>query len=476
MTQPHPLSALEALLPSEGALGLATDLYQLTMMAAYRARGATEDTGEASFELFVRRLPDRRGFLVAAGLEQALSYLLGLRFTKDEVGWLRALPVFAHVAPEFFEWLEGFRFEGSVDAIPEGTVVFPNQPLLRVRAPLAQAQLVETYLLTTLNAQTAIASKAARVRLAAPGRRVIDFGARRAHGFGAAMIATRASWIAGLDGTSNVLAARRLGIPVHGTAAHAFIMSFEREEDAFAAYHAQYPDHCVLLVDTYDTLEGCRRATAIGPALLGVRLDSGDLGELAKGCRALLDGAGLQKTQIVASGDLDEEKITALLASGAPIDSFGVGTELVTSRDEPALPGVYKLVERRAGGRIIPVIKLAEGKVTWPGEKQVWRLHDANGMLVKDVLELHDAPAPAAPEGGTRTPLLVEVMRDGEIVRPDAFDLNAARARCAADLRSLPEGLTRLRDHEAPPTAIGAHLKALADRLKHDEREERSGR
>ena len=476
MTQLHTTPALEALLPSEGALGLATDLYQLTMMAAYRARAATEDTGEASFELFVRRLPAPRAFLVAAGLEQALSYLSGLRFSADEVRWLRALPVFGHVAPEFFEWLEGFRFEGSVDAIPEGTVVFPNQPLLRVRAPLAQAQLVETFLLTTLNAQTAIASKAARVRLAAPGRRVIDFGARRAHGFGAAMIATRASWIAGLDGTSNVLAAQRLGIPVLGTAAHAFIMSFAREQDAFAAYHAQYPDHCVLLVDTYDTLEGCRRATAIGPALKGVRLDSGDLGELAKGCRTILDEAGLQQTKIVASGDLDEEKIVALLASGAPIDSFGVGTELVTSRDEPALSGVYKLVERHVGGRTIPVIKLAEGKVTWPGEKQVWRMHDGDGRLVRDVLELRDAPAPEPPPGGRVTPLLVEVMREGKVVCPDAIDLAAARARCAADLASLPEGLTRLRDHDAPPTAIGPALRALADTLTKAKNEERNAR
>ena len=442
----------------ERELGLATDLYQLTMMAAYRARG---EDGDAVFELFVRRLPPGRSFLVAAGLEQALGYVRALRFDAASIAWLRALPMFAHIEPSFFEWLADFRFSGDIDAVPEGTVVFANEPLMRVRAPIAEAQLVETYLLATLNFQTLIASKAARVRLAAGGRRVVDFGARRAHGFGAAMLATRASWIAGLDGTSNVAAARRLDIPVLGTAAHAYIMSFTREEDAFAHYHGLYPEHCVLLVDTYDTLEGCRRATAIGPALKGVRLDSGDLGELAKGCRAILDQAGLAKTTIVASGDLNEEKIEALLASGAPIDSFGVGTELVTSRDQPALGGVYKLVERSEGGRRVPVMKLAEGKVTWPGPKQVFRVCDEEGRLERDVIELADAEPP---RGARVEPLLVPVMREGEIIRTASLD--EARARCAQGLASLPSELKQLRGSGRAPPEIGPSLQSLADRIK----------
>ncbi len=456
---------LDAFLPADRELGLATDLYQLTMMAAYRARGSA---GDASFELFVRKLPPGRGFLVAAGLEQALAYLSELRFEADDVAWLRELPVFRHVDASFFDWLAEFRFRGDVDAVPEGTIVFPNEPLVRVRGPIAEAQLVETYLLSVLNYQTLIASKAARVRLAAGERRVIDFGARRAHGFGAAMLATRACWIAGLDGTSNVLAAKKLGIPVMGTAAHAFIMSFAHEQDAFAAYHQLYPDHCTLLIDTYDTLEGCRRAAAIGPALKGVRLDSGDLGAQAKECRRILDEAGLEKTAIVASGDLNEEKITALLADGAPIDSFGVGTELVTSRDQPSLAGVYKLVERGEGGRRVPVMKLSEGKVSWPGEKQVFRVYGADGTLERDVIDL----AGAEPPSGARVePLLVPVMREGRLIEDAPLSLSDARERCARGLASLPAGLKKLRDYAAPPTEIGPALSAMAEKIQNERRE-----
>ncbi len=450
------MTAPSAFLLAEDELGLATDLYQLTMMAAYRARDAA---GDAVFELFVRHLPPDRGYLVAAGLEQALAYLRALRFTKEQVAWLRGLPVFAHVDASFFEWLEGYRFRGDVDAILEGTVVFPNEPLVRVRAPIAEAQLVETYLLSTINYQTLIASKAARVRRAAGSKRVIDFGARRAHGFGAALLAARACWIAGLDGTSNVLAGKELDIPIVGTAAHSFVMSFAREEDAFEHYHRLYPEHCILLVDTYDTLEGCRRAAAVGPGLRGVRLDSGDLGELARGCRKILDDAGRKDTFIVASGDLNEDAIEALLASGAPIDSFGVGTELVTSRDQPALGGVYKLVERFEGGVRVPVMKLSEGKVTWPGSKQVYRANEA-GTIARDVIELADAEAI---EG---EPLIVPVMRRGELVDEVDLSLSAARARCERSLATLPPSIARLHDFAPPPTEIGPALEALAARLR----------
>lgn len=458
--------SFEPLLPAPAELAFATDLYQLTMMAAYRSRDLG-DEATSTFELFVRRLPKGRGFLVAAGLEQAMSYLSELRFTDAQVDWLQKQDVFRHVDSGFFDYLRAFEFRGSVDAVPEGTVVFPNEPLLRVRAPLAQAQLVETYLLATINAQTLIASKAARVRLAAGERTVIDFGARRAHGFGAALLASRACWIAGLDGTSNVLAGQRLGLPVLGTAAHAFIMSYEDERDAFDAYHAHYPEHCVLLIDTYDTLEGCRRAAAIGPSLSGVRLDSGDLGELAKKCRKLLDERGLYDTRIVASGDLNELKIAKLIADGAPIDSFGVGTELVTSRDQPALGGVYKLVERTEGERRIPVIKLSKDKITWPSTKQVHRVLDADGALVKDVIELSDAPAPEPPSGGRVVPLLREVMKDGQpTITADDLSLADARERCRMQIDALPPELKELEDYAEPPTEIGPALRALADELR----------
>lgn len=442
-------------------LGLATDLYQLTMMAAYRARTDIADDATSTFELFVRRLPEGRAFLVAAGLEQALAYLRDLRFTAEQIAYLKALPVFADTDPGFFEWLAGFRFTGTVDAIPEGTPVLPNEPMVRIHAPLAQAQLVETYLLSTINMQTSIASKAARVRMAAGERKVVDFGARRAHGFGAAMLATRAAWIAGIDGTSNVAAAQRLGIPVHGTAAHAFIMSFEQERDAFELYHRLYPKHCVLLIDTYDTLEGCRRAAAVGDDLRGVRLDSGDLGQLAKDCRALLDERGLTDTKIVASGDLNEDKITTLIADGAPIDSFGVGTELVTSRDQPALGGVFKLVQRTDGDRRIPVMKLSKNKITWPGPKQVHRVFAADGTWDHDVIELTDA---AGPERGF--PLLRRVMEDGELTDAAYDTLEAMRARCAEGLAALPASMRRLHDHGEPPVRIGPALQELADTLK----------
>jgi nicotinate phosphoribosyltransferase len=463
MSDPHRSLPARLLLPDPARLALATDLYQLTMMAAYRRR---PDPGEAVFELFVRHLPASRAFLVAAGLEQALAYLEALRFDAEDVAWLREQEVFAKVDDGFFEWLRGYRFRGTVDAIPEGTVVFHDEPLLRVRAPLAEAQLVETVLLNTLNTQTLQASKAARVRIASRDKTVVDFGTRRAHGTQAALYAARASWIAGLDGTSNVLAGRWLGLPVLGTAAHAFIMSFRSEEEAFRAYHDLYPEHCVLLVDTYDTLEGVDRAIdVVGEegALRGIRLDSGDLEQLARESRARLDAAGMTDTAIVASGDLNEDEIARLLAAGAPIDSFGVGTELATSRDQPALGGVFKLVERRVNGERIGVMKRSAHKVTWPGAKQVHRIRDAAGILLEDVVELVGAPPPTPPEGGRVEPLLRPVFAGG---RPlGTPPLSEARARCARELASLPDALRRLRDPASPPVRIGASITALAETL-----------
>src|SRR5215813_9738114 len=361
---------MEANLDNPVFSGLATDLYQLTMAAAYHANGRRE---RATFELFTRKLPEGRSYLIVAGLEPALDYLRGLSFSAGEIEYLRGLPTFGHVSAEFFDYLRDFRFTGDVWAMPEGTVAFAGEPLLRVTAPLIEAQIVETFLLTTINFQTSIATKGARVVEAAEGRGVIEFGARRAHGFGAAIYAARAAFIGGCVGTSNVEAGRMFDIPVYGTAAHSFTMAFEREIDAFRAYFNVFPDSATLLLDTYDTINAAQLATEFGPKLRGVRLDSGDLVELSRQVRAIMDEAGMRRTKILVSGDLNEYKIAQMIAAGAQIDLFGVGTDLSTSRDAPAPGGVYKLVEVEFDGRVEPKIKLSPDKATYPYRKQVWR-------------------------------------------------------------------------------------------------------
>lgn len=407
--------------------GLATDLYQLTMAAGYHARRHQLGTEKASFELFARRLPPHRSYLVVAGLAQSVEYLRNLRFTDEEIAFLQALPVFAHVSPEFFAYLREFRFSGDVWAMPEGTMAFAGEPLLRVTAPLIEAQLLETYLLATINFQTLIASKAARIVEAAHGRSIIEFGARRAHGMDAALYAARAAYIGGCIGTSNVEAAMKFNLPVFGTAAHSWVMSFDREREAFRAFHEIFPDHTTLLLDTYDTLKAAQLATEFGPSLRGVRLDSGDLCQLSTQVRAILDQAGMQQTKIMASGDLDEFKITALLAQGAPIDSFGVGTELSTSRDEPALGGVYKLVELNGQ----PKMKLSQDKATYPYCKQVWREYADDGTFLGDTIALATELYPH------REALLQPVLRDGELLAP-LPSLAAIQAQARKQLQGLP--------------------------------------
>jgi nicotinate phosphoribosyltransferase len=442
------------LLSDSGNLGLATDLYQLTMTAAYLDQGIGQE--RATFELFVRRFPGERGYLLCAGLEQALEYLQNLRFDGHGIEYLRSLGVFSGVGSHFWEYLGGFRFTGEVNAIPEGTVVFPNEPLMQITAPLLEAQMVETFLLATLNHQTLIASKAARVVDAAQGRGVIDFGVRRAHGFDAGLFGTRACFIGGCVGTSNVLAGREWGIPVYGTAAHSFTMAFEREQDAFAAFHRSFPQHSTLLIDTYDTLEGARRVVALGEPVAGVRLDSGDMLELSRHVRRILDEGGLQATKIVASGDLEELKISGLLAQGAPIDTFGVGTEMMTSRDAPALGGVYKLVAIEDEGGHRPVQKLSPGKQTYPDVKQVYR-HEQNGRFTGDTLALASEP----PHG---TPLLQPYLRGGKLIEPLPA-LKEIRERAAAQLAALPEGVRKLRDAETYPVDVSPALAKLAASL-----------
>ncbi|MBM4049574.1 MAG: nicotinate phosphoribosyltransferase [Planctomycetes bacterium] len=435
MANPKPLFL------DESNLGPVTDLYELTMAAAYFENQITHT---ATFELFVRQLPPNRSYLVVAGLEQALHYLTNIRFSAESIAYLRSHPSFKHVGDKFFEYLRQFRFMGEVHAMPEGALAFAGEPLLRVTAPIIEAQLVETYLLATVNFQTLIASKAARVVQAAAGRSVIDFGTRRAHGPQAGALAARACFIGGCTATSNVFAGQQLGIPIAGTMAHSWNMAFDDELEAFQKYHRVFPDSTILLIDTYDTLEGARKAAKIGDKLKAVRLDSGDLIALSKQVRRILDDAGLRQTKIIGSGDLNEYRIAELLAADAPIDLFGVGTEMVTSKDCPALQGVYKLVEQESGGQTKPRLKRSPEKASYPGKKQVFRRSDRAGLYGGDVIALHSEQLPG-------DPLLTSVMRDGQLAA-DLPSLTAIQRRAKDGLARLPDRFKRLTD--APAYAV----------------------
>ncbi len=383
---------------------LLVDLYQLNMMESYVESG---ETGPAVFEFFFRRLPERRGFLLAAGLEQALDYLEALSFSADDLAWLKSTGRFT---PRFLDYLKGFRFTGEVDAVAEGTAVFADEPILRVTAPLPEAQFVETRLINLLHFQTLIASKAARVVLAAPGKVVVDFGLRRAHGGEAGLLAARASYIAGFAGTATVLAERMFGIPSYGTMAHSFVEAHDDEAAAFADFARARPDNLTLLIDTYDTEAAARKVVALAPKLAAegitiraVRIDSGDLAALSRRVRAILDQGGLGGVTIFASGGLDEDSIAALIAAGAPIDGYGVGTSLTTSSDVPALDCAYKLQEYEG----TPRRKQSEGKQTWPGRKQVWRRYAEDGTMAGDVVSTADdaqAGEPLIEAGDARRP------------------------------------------------------------------------
>ncbi|MCI0682270.1 MAG: nicotinate phosphoribosyltransferase [Gemmataceae bacterium] len=444
----------QSLFPDERRLGLLTDLYELTMAVGYFAHGLAGQ--RATFELWMRRVPTCRNYLIAAGLEQAIHYLQRLNFADDQIAYLRGLPAFAHAPPEWFERLRTLRFDGDVWALPEGTVFFAGEPVLRVTAPLMTAQIVETYLIATMTVQTLVASKAARVVTAAQGRPVVDFGSRRAHGPQAGLLAARAACLAGCVGTSNAEAARLLGVAAVGTQAHAWIMAFDDETEAFRRFAQVFPN-ATLLVDTYDTLHGVRKALACGAPFAGIRLDSGDLLELSRGARAILDQAGRRDVQIVASGDLNEYKIADLLAAGAPIDSFGVGTELVTSRDEPTLSTVYKLVEQETPAGVAGRLKLAAEKKTYPFAKQVFRQTGPDGRFTGDVIGRVTESLPGEP-------LLVPVMKHGELVRP-LDSLEACRERVKQQWQRLPPGLLGLDQVSPYPVAISPLLEEEARRL-----------
>jgi nicotinate phosphoribosyltransferase len=435
---------------------LFTDLYELTMAAAYLENNFSAD---ASFELFVRSLPPERGFLLSAGLEQALEYLENVRFREDEIEFLRRQPVFGHVAQAFFDYLREFHFTGSVWAMPEGTPVFGEEPLLRVTAPIIEAQIVETFLLSTLTFQTMIASKAARVVAAAEGRDVVEFGSRRAHGPGAGVLAARAAYIGGCTGTSSVEAGHRFGVPIFGTMAHSFVMAYTKEEDAFREFQRLFPESSVLLVDTYDTLAAIDKIIENNLRPTAVRLDSGDLLDLSKRARRKLDQAGLGETRIFASGDLDEFAIADLLARGAPIDGFGVGTALATSKDAPALGGVYKLVDLRSQQGILYRAKFSEEKVTYPGPKQVFRFRDSGGHYRGDVI------ARASEEYPEAIPLLQPVMREGKRIMP-SIAIRDVRLRAMEELARLPAGCRGLRQHDPYRVSFSQQLEDLLSTVR----------
>lgn len=440
-------------MPPDASRALFTDLYELTMAQAFWQRGMD---ARATFSLFFRSLPANRGYLVAAGVEECLDELASVRFTPDDLARLDDLGLFE---PRFLDALGDLRFTGDARCVEEGEIVFANEPIIEVTAPIIEAQIVETYLLNRVGFQTLLATKAARTVHAAGGRAVVDFGARRAHGLDAADALARVSYLAGFDGTSNVHAGTRHGIPLRGTMAHSFVMSFDSETEAFRAYAESFPDSATLLIDTYDPVEGVGAAIEAahdlrhrGSELRAVRIDSGDLAALCSLARQLLDDAGFPAVEIFVSGGLDETAIERLLRDGAPIDGFGIGTSLAVSSDAPAPETAYKLVEY--AGR--PVMKLSESKVSLPGAKQVFRRFDG-GMMAGDLIGLASDPAPADTET-----LLRPAVREGERLAP-APTLAELRERFRERFATLPDRFKRLESAPAYPVEVSTPLAALRD-------------
>ncbi|MGA9547178.1 MAG: nicotinate phosphoribosyltransferase, partial [Rhodomicrobium sp.] len=427
-------------------------LYELNMSQAYLGHGKT---GTAVFEFFVRKLSVNRGFLIAAGLEQALDFLETLQFTSEELEWLAETGRFGK---GLLGYLSALRFTGDVHAMPEGTIFFPDEPILRVTAPLPEAQLVEARLINILHFQSLIASKASRQVLLAPGKMLVDFGFRRAHGAEAGLMAARASYIAGFAGTATVIAGKLFGIPLSGTMAHSFIEAFDDEAAAFLAFAQSRPNNLVLLIDTYDTEAAARKVVALsqrlhaeGIAVSAVRLDSGDLIQLSKAVRRILDGGGLTGVNIFASGGIDEDELVRFRENGAPIDGFGIGTSLTTSFDLPALDCAYKLQEYDG----LPRRKHSSGKATWPGRKQVWRHYGPDGRMSGDVLTVEGDDQPGEP-------LLKPVMKAGRRIAP-APTLAEIRERAARQLEKLPEPLRSLDPKASYPVTIAEPLLRLTE-------------
>lgn len=444
-------------------LALLSDLYEFTMAAAYHKHAMN---ASATFSLFIRDYPPNRGYLVNAGLETVLDLLEDFRFRREEIDFLAGSGLFTD---DFLHYLGTLRFSGDVFAMPEGSVFFRNEPVLEVTGPIIEAQLVETLIINAINLQVTIASKAARSVYAAQGRRLVDFSLRRTQGADAGLKVARASYIAGFDSTSNVLAGKMYGIPIAGTMAHSFITSFKEEVEAFRAFAHTFPENIVLLLDTYDTVTGAHKAVALahelakeGISLKGVRLDSGDIATLSKEVRKILDDAGLQKVSIFASGGLDEQNIADVLHRGAPIDAFGVGTKMGVSADAPYMDMSYKLV--KYDGR--PVMKCSTGKQTLVNEKQVFRSRD-NGRIDHDTIGLRDEKC----EG---EPLLRPVMKEGKRLHPPE-PLVLIRERLAADLAALDDAYKRLKRPNEFPVLHGPALRKLQKEVMHRIREEELG-
>lgn len=447
---------------NEANMSLLVDFYELTMCASYFENKRDE---VATFDLFIRKLPPNRSYFIFAGLEQVLLFLEYAKFSEEQIHYLSR----RGLKKDFLHYLESFKFTGEVWAVREGTIVFPDEPLIRVTAPIIEAQLVETFLLNTVNLQTMIATKASRVVSAAQGRPVIEFGLRRTQGADAGMKAARCSYLVGADGTSNVLAGMKYGVPVFGTMAHSYVMSFDKEIDSFRTFTETFPDKSTFLIDTYNDLEGVENAATVakemerkGHRLNAVRLDSGDLLTLSKQVRQILDRHGLGYVKIFASGDLDEYSIEELIRRRAKIDAFGVGTRMSTSSDRPYVDVVYKLSGRVEDGLFVPAMKLSKGKITLPEKKQVFRQMDRKGKYVQDVIGLDD-------EKIAGEPLLTKVMENGRIIY-DVPSLDMIRTATLKNMSKLPKRYKGLAHARHYPVELSPELrkirKDLIDQLK----------
>ncbi len=444
---------------------LLTDLYELTMAASYFEE---EMHAEATFSLFIRKYPPDRGYFVAAGLEDALNYLTSLRFTDDDLAYLESTRLFK---TPFLDFLKTVRFTGEVWALPEGSIFFKDEPLLEVSGPVIEAQLAETFIINAINLQTMIATKAARSTVAAGPRRLVDFSLRRTQGVDAGLKVARASYLGGFIGTSNVLAGKLYGLPIFGTMAHSYIISFKSEIEAFRAFARAFPRNTVLLIDTYDTIAGARKAIEVGKEmaargekLRGVRLDSGDMGALSIEVRRLFREAGLADVTIFASGGFDEFKIARTLEAGGEIDAYGVGTKMGVSADAPYFDIAYKLV--KYGDR--PVMKLSTGKVTYVDKKQVFRFFDDQGHMTEDVIGLRDESVPEA------RPMLAPVMAQGRLLRP-LPPLNACREYFLSEFERLPMHYKALREPPAYPVRISPGLNNLQNQVEKQIRRQELG-
>ncbi len=440
---------------------LATDFYQLTMGAAYYQYNleneVNEEDNRATFELFIRKFPRNRNYLIYAGLEQVVYYLLNARFSENIIEFLRQKPVFKNIDSSFFDvYLPNFKFDVDVWSMKEGNFFFPNEPVLRVQGPLFNAQIAETYLLNVINFQTLVASKASRIRTVAGNKVLLEFGTRRSHSPLAGVYAARASYIAGFNGTSNVIADLEFGINSTGTMAHSFVQKFKNEADSFDSYYKVYGEDSILLIDTYDTEKGAQKACKYGNTIRGVRIDSGDLIDHARKVRKILDQNGCDKVLIVASSDLNEYKIKEIIDKKAPIDAFGVGTELTTSRDDPTISGVYKLIEYNNE----PRIKISEGKVTYPGIKQVYRSYNKDDKLEEDLLSLDDEPIPVNSE-----PLLIPIIKKGKLVTI-LPKLDEIRDFYLENIRNLPETYKNLEQKEKFKLRVSEKLEQITQKLK----------